>query len=289
MQSYNHFTLDERESLQNLLKEGKNKAQIAKILKRARSTIGREIDRNTDENGEYNPLNATKQYLYRRRGCHRKYRFESDNDLRDFVCEKLKLFWSPECIVERYKKENTNVKFGYSTIYRAIKLELLPDISEKEHLRRRGKGKYGNRSKFNSIQPDYTIHERPIEIENRERIGDFEGDTVLLKKGGILTFVDRKARYLCASLCASRLSEDTKNSLLSVLSDKKALSLTLDNGSEFAKHREFAKALEIKVYFADPHSPWQRGTNENTNGLLRFFFPKGYDFSLVSDEKLQSE
>ncbi len=288
MQSYSHFTLTERESLQKLLKEGNNKSQIAIILKRSKSTIVREIKRNSNNDEAYNSFSATEKYIFRRRRCHRKYRFDIDKPLSNFVCKKLELFWSPECIACYYKKKNPNVKLGYSTIYRAIELKLLPNISKQEHLRRRGKQKYGNRSQFNTIKPDYTIHERPIEAGTRSRIGDFESDTVFFKKGCILTAVDRKSRYLLADICDNHLSSTIKNSFLSLFSQNRIQTLTLDNGSEFAKHKEIAKELNIKIYFADPHSPWQRGTNENTNGLLRFFFPKNYDFKEITKDKLKS-
>jgi IS30 family transposase len=287
MQPYTHFTLSERECLQELLKEGKNQSQIAKVLNRSRSSISRELKRNSNKDNSYNSWRATTLYIIRRKDCRRKYRLTSDKRLYDWVNEKLQLFWSPESIAERYKKRNPGEKLSHSTIYRAVKLQLLPNILPKTHLRRRGKRKYGNRSKFNTIKPDYTIHERPVETENRDRIGDWEGDTIVGKRGCALTAVDRKSRYLCAEISVTHSSENIKNAMITALSGKKVNTLTLDNGSEFAKHREFAKELETTVFFADPHSPWQRGTNENTNGLLRFFFPKGTNFSLVSNEDFQ--
>jgi IS30 family transposase len=292
MKSYNHFTLDERISLEKYLREGKSQSEIAKKLHRSRSTINREIRRNSNKDDTYNSCYATTSYIIRRKKCCSKGRFHSDEKLFNYVCEKLESFWSPECIVGRYKKENANVKLGHSTIYRAVKLELLPNIRAETHLRRRGKQKYGNRSDFNSIKPEHTIHDHSSEIKNRGRIGDFEGDTILGKRGAkdcVFTAVDRKSRYLVGKKCINRLSENIKYSIIFIFLRLciKVLSLTLDNGFEFAKHKYFARELGIKVYFADPHSPWQRGTCENTNGLLRFFFPKGTDFSTITEERLQ--
>jgi IS30 family transposase len=182
------------------------------------------------------------------------------------VTQKLELFWSPECIAARIDQDQPQMHIGFATIYRAVKRGLLPTISAKTHLRRRGKRKYAKRSRFASIKPDHTIHERCDQANDRSRVGDWEGDTVHGKNGCIATFVDRRTRLLCAALSKTHSADDVAAALLKALNDKPVNSLTLDNGSEFAKHREFSKELCTTTYFADTHSPWQRGTNENTNG-----------------------
>ncbi len=165
---------------------------------------------------------------------------------------------------------------------------MLQRITAKTHLRRRGKKKYGRRNRFHTIQPEHTIHERPIEADKRERCGDWEGNTVRSSsgKGCIVTFVDRKSRKLLAARSKDMSAKSVFNAIIKAFRGITPKTITLDNGPEFALCRGLEKALNTTVYFADPHSPWQRGSHENTNGLLRFFFPKGFDFRTLSDQKL---
>jgi IS30 family transposase len=281
----------ERESLYELRKQGKSNTEIAKILGRHRSSIGRELKRNAASGATYSPVAATVSYVIRRRKCRKNLIFMVRKHLIAYVCERLKKGHSPECIAGRYNKEGHADRLNFTTIYHAIKRGLLNGITAKEHLRRRGKRKFGNRHRFNTIQPDHTIHERPESANRRNRLGDWEGDTVTGAKGSkscVFTAVDRKSRLLVAKLSPSHRADDVLSAATQALEQTTCLSLTLDNGSEFAKHRELAARLDTKVFFADPHSPWQRGTNENTNGLLRFFFPKGTNFDSISADDLDS-
>ena len=166
------------------------------------------------------------------------------------------------------------VTVGY--IYRYLRRGDLPCFSRKTHLRRRGKRKVNRSANYNTIQPDRTVLEWPAEIAQRTVIGHFEGDSVLGKPGtgGILTFVDRASRYLFAAKIDSKAAEPTRKAIVKLLKDVKVRSITLDNGCEFAQFRQIEEKLDTLVYFAEPHKPWQRGTNENTNGLLRFSSPK---------------
>lgn len=131
--------------------------------------------------------------------------------------------------------------------------------------------------------------EWPEEIARRLTVGHLEGDTVLGKvgTGGILTFVDRVSKELRAARIVSKAAVPTRMAIVKLLKGQNVRSITLDNGCEFAQFREIERELDVPVYFAEPHKPWQRGTNENTNDLLRFFFPKGFDFRTLTDERLQ--
>jgi IS30 family transposase len=151
-------------------------------------------------------------------------------------------------------------------------------------LRRHGKRKNAHNSQ--SINPIHTIHDRPSVVETRERIGDLEGDTVYggIGKGCLVTLVDRCSRMLYASRSVSRDSNLIVEAFGKALGGINVESITLDNGSEFAKFAEIEKNHDTIIFFADPHSPWQRGSNENINGLIRFFFPKGTNFLDVSDD-----
>jgi IS30 family transposase len=288
MQSYHHFTLTERESLRISIAEGKGIRQIAKELGRSPSSISREISRNKNKDGSYHPWRATTLYIIRRKESRRRLILESNADMRQCVLDGLAKFWSPEIIAQRWKMENPNGKLSHHTIYSAIKNNRLEGISKKTHLRRKGRRKNSHQSA--TIHPEHSIHDRPDIIEQRERLGDWEGDTVYgaIGKGLLVTCVDRKSRYLAASLLNSRAVNETKEAVIQALEGLDVKSLTLDNGSEFAAFKELEQELEAPIYFADPHSPWQRGSNENMNDLIRFFFPKGTNFHLVDQNVLDS-
>jgi Transposase and inactivated derivatives, IS30 family len=132
------------------------------------------------------------------------------------------------------------------------------------------------------------IRNRPDAVNRRDRIGDWEGDTIYgaIGKGYLVTCVDRKSRYFAAALLSKRSEQQMREALKEALRGLPVYTLSLDNGSEFAEYKEIEKDLGATVYFADPHSPWQRGSNENINGLVRFFFPKGADFKAVAQEEL---
>ena len=295
--SYTHFTLEERKYLQQLLSEEKSLREIARILERSPSTISREIKRNSskkpkngtsDNRYNYNHWRANILYTCRRKRQCRALVPETPEW--NYVIEKLQSYWPPETICERWKEENPKKKpLCTSTIYRYIKLKKFPKISEKQHLRRRGKRILPRKSNYNTIQPDRIIPQWSEEIRNRLRIGDWEGDTVYggVGKGLLVTLVDRKSRFLRMGLLATRNAEDTRLVMEKLLQGLPAKSVSLDTGSEFSEFRKLEENLHTLVYFAEPHKPWQRGTNENTNDIVRFFFPKGFDFRTVTDEDIQ--
>lgn len=297
MSSYTHFTLSERKYLQELLSEGYSMRKVAAFLGRSPSSVSREINRNkakykphrpVDNKYWYNSWRAQTLYITRRRSIQRR-RIQPNTPEWDYIITGLKDFWTPEEIVYRWRLDNPNSQiFGISTIYRGIKREELPGISSKTHLRRHGKKYVSRNSNFNTIQPERIIPEWSDIIKMRKRIGDWEGDTVYggTGKGYILTLVDRKTRYLVAHLLENRDAELTKNVIVKTLDGLPVKSINLDNGSEFAEFKALEKELNTKVYFAEPHKPWQRGTNENTNDILRFFFPKGFDFRSITQADL---
>jgi IS30 family transposase len=287
MQSYQHFTLTERIKLSEKLKEGKGFGEITREMGRHKSSISREYHRNKNKDGKYHPWRATVMYILRRKRSVRKSRLE-DEEVRKFIISGLEQFWSPEIISERWKKKYPEKTLAYATIYRGIKKKRLPGISAKTHLRRRGKRK--NSHNTQTIHPVHTIHDRPLEAETRKRLGDLEGDTVYggIAKGCLVTLVDRTSRFLYAALSSNRQKELIADAFSQALGDYKPKTITLDNGSEFADFLKIEKNLQTTIYFADPHSPWQRGSNENINGLIRFFFPKGTNFHAVTQDQLDS-
>ena len=296
--SYTHFTLEERKYLQQLLSEGYSFRKIAAILGRSPSTISREVKRNKakyrphrkpDNPYWYNHWHAYKCYIRRRREQVRAALYPETPEW-DYIIAGLQRYWSPETICGRWHKEFPNKKpLCVSTIYRYIRLGKFPKITAKQHLRRRGKRKQTRNANYNSIQPDRIIPEWPEEIRNRIRIGDWEGDTVYggIGKGLLVTLVDRKSRHLKMGLLANRTAEGTRKVIEKLLDGLPVKSISLDNGSEFSEFRKLEDNLQTLVYFAEPHKPWQRGTNENTNDIIRYFFPKGFDFRTVTDEDVQ--
>ena len=294
MSSYTHFTLNERKYLQELLEKGYGVRAAARALGRAPSSVSRELKRNSSKAGNrgknsYHHWRANALTVARRRQK-RSPALPVGSEIRAYVEEKLSLFWSPEQIAGRWKLEHPGATLCFATIYRYIRSKRFVGIHRKTHLRRRGKHRFHKDSDYSTIHPDRLIPQWPSEIQRRERIGDWEGDTVYgaVGKGLIVTLVDRKSRYLCAGLLPSRNAELTCSVIHALLKDLPVKSISLDNGSEFAQFRTLEDILHVPVFFAEPHKPWQRGTNENTNDILRFFFPKGCDFHAVSPDLLRS-
>lgn len=293
--SYTHFTLEERKYLQQLLSEGLSFRKIAAILEGSPSSISREVKRNKanfkphrkpGNKYWYNHWRAQNLYIRRRRN-QRREALKPQTEQWDYIVSALERYWSPETIAGCWHKQYPEKKpLCVSTIYRYIKLRKFPHITQKSHLRRRGKRIMPRNSNYNSIQPDRIIPQWPEEIRGRIRVGDWEGDTVYggVGKGLLVTLVDRKSRFLRMGLLKSRDASETRAAMEKLLSGLPVKRISFDNGSEFAEFHELEQSLSTLVYFAEPHKPWQRGTNENTNDIVRFFFPKGFDFRTVSKE-----
>ena len=296
--SYTHFTLEERKYLQKLLSEGMSIRKISEVLERAPSSVSREIQRNrakykphrkSDNKYWYNHWRANTLYILRRRNQVRTA-LEPGTEEWNYIVSGLEKYWSPAAIAGRWHLEHPDKKpLSASTIYRYIKQGKFPKITEKSNLRRRGKHMLPRSSNYNSIQPDRIIPQWPDAIRNRMRIGDWEGDTVYggIGKGLLVTLVDRKSKLLRMGLLRKRSAENTRLVIEKRLEGLPVKSISLDNGSEFSEFRKLEQNLSTLVYFAKPHKPWQRGTNENTNDIVRFFFPKGFDFRTIMDEDIQ--
>lgn len=283
--SYHQFTSDERKCLWELHSKNLSIRKIADALGRAPSSVSRELRRNRSEKGTWHPFPAHKKAKARRRHL-RNSSLQTDLELRAYVIDGLNHFWTPEEIAGRWSLAHPDRPVSFATIYRHIKRKLLPGIEPKTHLRRRGKRKVNRNANFNTIHPDRIIPDWPDEIKNRLRIGDWEGDSIVgaKGKGAAVTLVDRCSGFITGHLVATRSAAETRQAILDALEGLPVCSLSLDNGSEFAEFRQLEEALEAPIFFAEPHKPWQRGCNENGNGLLRFFFPKGCDFLAVSPE-----
>ena len=296
--SYKHLSIQEREWLLIYLVQGLSLCQIAKLLGRNKSTISRELARNP---GEYLPSKAQTRYK-RRRKKSRPHKLLENPELFALV-KKLFLgcHWSPEQIAARLKLENYPIQISYKTIYRAIYAAMFDTPEQKRSegnrgairsLRHRGKprrpkGYVSNRGK---IPISHDLTDRPVEANNRERLGDWEADTIVgfNRKSGLLTLVCRKSRFLICEKLTRLGSKEVQAAMIKALSGQPLQSITPDRGREFQLHGNVTVELGVEFYFPPPHQPWKRGTNENTNGLLREYFPKGYDFSKLSNKDLQA-
>lgn len=300
MSQYHHLTIDEREKILSLQSQGKSLSQIAQVIGRARSTITRELNRNS-LGGEYFPHAAQTAYEKRREHCHRHNLLE-DPKLFNFVKYAfLEEQWSPVEIAGRLKLERSKSKISYATIYRAIYAGWFDTPEERRSygckgavrkLRHHGKSRHTKsyEEKRGKIRISHKLTERPKEAEERSRIGDWEADTVAGKTGGpcLLTLVDRKSLFTKAVKIPKKTAAYVKEGMIACLKDAPCYTITPDRGKEFARHEEISEALNgVPFYFPEPHQPWQRGRNENTNGLLREYYPRGTDLTLVDQNDVQ--
>jgi IS30 family transposase len=283
----NHLTPEERDRIAQLQYQGADQNEIARAVGRSPSTISRELRRNRT-GGEYLAAQAQRAAEQRReeRPLVRKMDVPEINEA---VRRGLAREWSPDQIAGRMQQQASEHCVSAQTIYTWIKQD-----EDREHwesmLRRRGKRPY-RRKNAATTGDAARIDQRPEVIEERLRLGDFEGDTVLgpAGTGGLATLVDRKARFTIVVKVQSKDADHVHEKIkqrMKVLDNTRCKSITFDNGTEFARCYRLEKHLGMELYFADPGCPYQRGTNENTNGLIRQYFPKGTDFRDISHSEV---
>lgn len=292
MNHYTHLTIEEREKTRVLLERGLSIGAIGLALNRSKSTISREIARNSYKDGRYIAHHAQAISRKRKKNCGRKP-ILLEEKTRDYVIKRMELRWTPEQIAQRAKLENQLFSFSYATIYRAVDNGVLPKQLRKiMRFKRKNKKPKGN-DKRGKIWDTTSIHDRPATANDRSELGHWESDTVLgMRKTGCLgTHVERKTGFLVAFYLPDRKDKIFNEATISAFQNMPSVlkkSFTVDNGKEFTHHKELSEKTEMDCYFCDPYSPWQRGTNENTNGLLRQFFPKGTSFAHITTELLQA-
>jgi IS30 family transposase len=292
------LTLSEREEISRGLAAHRSARSMARLLGHSPSTVSREIDRNGGYDRYRAALADEKAWVRARRP--KRCKLASNPPLRRVVTRKLRFNWSPEQIagwLERAHPEDEANRVSHETIYRSLfvqargvlKKELVRHLRSKRTIRRSKRaGLNGDRR--GQIKDIVSIRQRPAAIEDRAVPGHWEGDLLSGSKNSyIATLVERHTRYVTLAKVAHR---DTQTVVSALIKQAKTLpnelykSLTWDRGKELADHRRFTLATDIEVYFCDPQSPWQRGSNENTNGLLRQYFPKGTDLSGYSQAHL---
>ncbi len=294
------LTLAEREEISRGVVAGQSLRCIAASLGRSPSTVSREINRNGGR-GCYR-ASVADQGAWERARRPKTCKLVENRALARIVASKLQLAWSPDQIAGWLKRTypiDENYQVSHETIYRslfiqargALKKELLGHLRRTRGMRR-SRHHTQKTADHGRITDTVSISERPAAVEDRAVPGHWEGDLLCGSNNSqIATLVERNTRYVMLAKVDSKDSETVINALIKhahKLPGELYKSLTWDRGSEMAEHKRFTLATDIKVYFCDPHNPWQRGSNENTNGLLRQYFPKGTDLSAHSQAKLNA-
>jgi IS30 family transposase len=294
------LSLLEREEISRGVVAGRSMRAIAASLGRASSTVSREIRRNGGCQG-YRASKAD-QSAWDQAQRPKRCKLARNRALARIVAQKLKILWSPEQIAGWLKctyPDDENYQVSHETIYRTLFIQTRGALKKEllQHLRRT---RAMRRSRHHTLKTEthgrirntISISERPPSVEDRAVPGHWEGDLIFgANNSQIATLVERKTRYVMLAKVNNKDSETVINALVKHahrLPKELYASLTWDRGTEMADHQRFTLATDIKVYFCDPHNPWQRGANENTNGLLRQYFPKGTDLSLHSQAKLNA-
>jgi IS30 family transposase len=298
--SRRYFTQDDWIEIAEGLAAGEKVTAIAERTGKSFQSVYREIKRNSKPDGSHQPWFAHNQaYLRRRRP--KQHRFAADERLRCVVARKLKLEWSPAQVARwlrrRWPKRRSwhvCIETIYEAVYRG--LILVPDAMTLRtgriyrHRRGRGRTREGALKQSTNMK---TIHERPAVVESREQLGHWEGDLIIGAglRSAIATLVERKSRLtLLVPLRDGHTAPQVGDALIATfakLPPSLRRTLTWDQGNEMFHHERIERDTGLEIYFADPHSPWQRGTNKSTNDLLRQYFPKGSDLRLVTNQRIR--
>lgn len=299
---YQHFTIEERESLQYMWWERKSIRSMAKALNRSPSSVSRELKRNFPLcRDTYTPRIAHERALISRKSRGRTDRLK-DKITRDYIIEHLKGGWSPEQIAGRLPDEHPSCSISHEAIYQYIYAQvhreghgtLRPGCQDlRIYLKRRHKrrGQKGMRTVQRVFRPKGpSIDNRPAIVEKRNRIGDWESDSIASKDNapGLNSLVERKTGLVFLTKVKDKTATATTEAITSRLSKAPCHTVTLDNGSENQQWQEIEQVIGAQCFYAHPYHYWERGTNENTNGLVRWYFPKGTDFRTIPEADIKA-
>ena len=294
MREYRQLTEDDRIEIYAMKQAGKQQKDIAKTLEVHPSTIGRELKRNAGQRG-YRPRQAHQKALQRRYTARKAVKMTGL--VIQHIEGKIRQEHAPEQIAQRMKRDPdwNGPSVSHERIYQHIWQDkaaggalytYLRIVGTKQRRKRRN-----SRDLRGTIKNRVGIEKRPQIVEKKIRIGDWEGDTVVGKnhKGALVTLVDRKSKLALIGKVDRYTAESVENTIIRLMESlpRRNYTLTVDNGKEFAGHKSVADTLQIKVYFAEPYSAWQRGLNENTNGLIRQYVPKGTDVRGLTKKQIQ--
>lgn len=270
------------------MKAGLNKSQTAAIVGVDKSTIGRELRRNTGQRG-YRPQQAHQFCLQRRQ---QKAQPRIASSTWRLVERLLREEWSPEQIAHSLQL-NKHPSVSHEWIYQHVLADKQVGGTLYRHLRcqKQRRKRYGVYSRRGRIPQAISIEQRPAIVDTRRRVGDWELDTVIGKhhRQALVTLVERKSRLMLTAKVLRKTAQQVTNAVIQLLKPLRAWvhTITVDNGKEFTDHQTLAKALHTRVYFAHPFASWERGLNENTNGLIRQYFPKKHDFTRITQKQIE--
>lgn len=291
MNQYNQLTEGQRYQISALLKAVTFQKDIALILDVSPSTISRELERNTGKRG-YRPKQAHIKAERRRQEAGKTIKMTYD--VVKLIETKIQLDWSPEQ-VSGWLAKDKHIRISHERIYQYIWTDKRQGGELYKHLRqsnKKRKKQYGSKDKRGQIRNRISIEERPDIVEAKTRIGDWEIDTVIGKnhQGALVTIVDRVSKFTLIKKVDSKQAKVVTEATIILLKPylDKTHTITADNGKEFAGHEILSEQLETNVYFAHPYASWERGLNENTNGLIRQYFLKGSSFEKISDEDVEA-
>lgn len=293
---YKHLSQEERELIAVQFSAGSSLGEIAKAVGRDRSTISRELRRNSPpERRRYVPCRAHARACERKTQANKHERLKNDL-VRQYVKDGLTKGWSPEQISGRIRIDHQGQSINHEAIYQYIYHPQNPDRLEMIQLLRRAHKKRRNKSigrkvRKATIPNRISIDARPKSVESRRYYGHWEGDSLISRKSkaALNTLVERKSRLVLITKLPRKSADETNRAVmdrLKTLPAKGRQTLTLDNGTENAKHEILSAKLGIRCYFARPYASWERGTNENANGLIRWYLPKGTDFRKITSEQI---
>ena len=287
MKHYSQLTLEQRYIIYSMLKIGLTQSKIAEVIGIHKSTVSRELKRNRGGRG-YRPKQAD---AFAKERHQAKVRPQIDGNAWVFIERLICKEWSPEQI-SGWMKQNMKISISHEWIYQYVLKNKLAGGSLYLHLRckQKRKKRYGSYDRRGYLKNRVSIDDRPDIVEARSRVGDWEADTIIGKahKQAIVSLTERKSGLALIYKVGRRTKGNTEGAikrLLGSISDQ-VLTITSDNGKEFANHEQIAKRLKCDFYFAHPYSSYERGTNENTNGLIRQYFPKNRDFRTITDSEI---
>ena len=284
---YKQLTQEERYQISALLKAGHDQSEIAMILNRDKSTISRELQRNTGLRG-YRPMQAQRLADERRQS---KVKTRITDTAWTNVERLLRQDWSPEQI-SLWLKAEKQMSISHEWIYQYILQDKHYGGDLYHHLRcqKQRRKRYGSYNRRGQIIDRVSIDDRPAIVDRRSRIGDWELDTIIGKnhQQAIVSLSERKSRFTLIHKVERKTAQCVSRAIIKLLKpfSDQVITLTSDNGKEFAEHKKIADKLNAKFYFAHPYASWERGLNENTNGLIRQYFPKGSDFTNITQKEI---
>jgi IS30 family transposase len=287
VRTYTQLTREQRYQIYVLLKAGHNQTEIALFIKVHKSTISRELRRNRGQKG-YRPKQA-QQFAWNRR---KKARYRIDASAWILIEALIRQEWSPEQVSD-WLKDNYGLQISHEWIYQYILMDKHAGGDLHRHLRcqKKRRKRYGSYDRRGKLKNRVSIDERPATVDTRQRLGDWEVDTIIGKghRHAIVSLVERKSRLALLRKVERKTAQAVADAVIELMKSLpvRTHTITADNGKEFADHERIAKELNTDVYFAHPYSSWERGANENMNGLVRQYFPKKRSFATITETEIE--